>query len=83
MGSKRVLLTIDEALLKKAKEKSKKICAKSVQDYILFLIQRDLFTNRGGGRPKTASKDEEYLSKFSESTKESKKIEKMLREGTI
>ena len=76
MGSKKILLTIDDELLKKAKAKAKKICSKSVQDYIIYLIQRDLFVRRGGGRPKTISADEAYMNKFSTATKKSKKIEK-------
>lgn len=62
-ASERVMFRIDKELLAKAKEKSKKMCCKSVQDYFTYLIQRDLFTGHGGGRPKNGGgfNDIEFL----------------------
>ena len=83
MVNKKLLLTLDSELLEKAKAKSKKICARSIQEYIIFLLQKDLFTKRGGGRPKVISSEEEYLNKFSTPTKETRRIEREIRRGTI
>lgn len=50
----RIWIRIDNNLLERMKKKTKKMCFGSVQEYLLFLARRDLFTGRkGAGRPLT------------------------------
>lgn len=83
MVSKKIILAVDIEILRKAKTKAEKQGYKSIQQYIYELIRRDLFRKKAGGRPRQLSSDEEYLNKFSTPTKETRKIERMIKEGRI
>lgn len=83
MASKNIILALEKELFEKAQEKSKKEGYKSVQQYVYELIRKDLFRKKAGGRPKILSSEEKYLNKFSTPTKETKRIEKLIRGGRI
>ena len=83
MVSKKIILAVDIEILRKAKTKAEKQGYKSIQQYIYELIRRDLFRKKAGGRPRQLSSDEEYLNKFSTPTKETRKIERMIKERRI
>lgn len=54
MPSKRTTISIDKELYKKAEAKLKKQCYKNLNEYIIYLIRRDLFKPHGKtGRPLT------------------------------
>ncbi len=83
MTAKKLVLTINNDLLTKIKQKSTKQGYQNPQQYIYELIRRDIFRKKAGGRPRQLSSDEEYLNKFSTPTKETRKIERMIREGKV
>ncbi len=79
MAVQQVTLTIEKEFLKKIKAKAKKNCYKNPQDYILSTIRRDLFTKRGGGRPKAKTSDERIMDIISKPTAKTRKIENWAR----
>lgn len=83
MVTKNLLLALDIGLYTKALEKSKKLHYQNLQQYIYELVRRDIFRKKAGGRPRKVSSEDEYLNKFSTPTKETRKIERMIREGRI
>lgn len=83
MAVKKLVLTLNEEILIKINDKSKKQGYKNPQQYVYELIRRDIFRKKAGGRPKAISSDEAYLNKFSTPTKETRKIEGMIRRGRI
>jgi len=77
MVAKKVLLSLENKLYQKAKDKSKKNSYKNLQDYIIELIRRDIFTKRIGGRPKNLNYDERLSKIYAKDTSKSKKLARL------
>ena len=83
MVVKKPVLTLDQEILNKINDKSKKQEYGNPQQYVYELIRRDIFRKKTEERSKVLSSEEEYLNKFSTPTKETRKIQRMIREGRI
>lgn len=79
----RTTIALDNDVYRKVRERVRKGRYKNIQQYIYELIRRDIFRKKAGGRPKTVSSEDAYLDKFSTPTKETRKIERMIREGKM